>query len=554
MNLRIYLFIFSILISINIVILSIAGENHISWPAIDNLPAVCRLLDPNCLANDFFTNASYEFNPRSFYIYTLALITKILNIGVTGGLVFIKVLLIISLPIAILFTFIYSIKNNYGNDSNLVKINQFLILVSFPMAIYFALNGGGAYLSVAWWTALTFHATAHNLSLLLTLLGGILFLKKYKKLASLMIFSAGIYHPSVALLTAIFITIISIKIDKFMEVISYCKWIFLPLILSVILLKLSFQNNATLTASDLFQIYVVEGHPFHYLPSQFGTFSIHPWWYTFGLVSIIFLILSFSLFLLRQPAWKNSLLLLVAYVLSILIQYIFVEKFHLRPLIELGVSRFTTYGAWGLYYYSIIILSCLTNLIVNKKIQFNIVSKYFDKLYKINFINLFISIISIALIMSWSWKYINKIPFALWDDEKSIGVVNFAKKTTDTGIWLLPFNISRPDFPFYTNKGVFIGNGFPFNEKYLEEWRMRNELVNGNNNEVTNLPGDWIGEQWSNYYRSLKPKDVVNIGLNYKLDYFVVERNFDSNFKKCSFIYIDNYYKIMTLDEIKKCS
>lgn len=47
----------------------------LTWPAIDNLPAVCRMLDSTCLSSDFFTNASSELNPRLPYIYLLSILT-----------------------------------------------------------------------------------------------------------------------------------------------------------------------------------------------------------------------------------------------------------------------------------------------------------------------------------------------------------------------------------------------------------------------------------------------------------------------------------------------
>ena len=553
MYLRKFLSIFSVLASISIVIFSTGSQNQVSWPSIDNLPAVCRLLDRSCLMHDFFTNASYDFNPRSFYIYTLAFITKILNLGVAGGLVFIKALLIICMPIVALVFFTSAIERDYGYKSNYLKYFQYLILASFPIALYLIINDAGKHLSIAWWRPLTFEPTAQNFSLLLTLLAGILFLRNKKISAALVFFIAGLYHPSVALLSAIFLSTISIQPINKKVIFSYIKFIFIPIFLSGILIKLIFRSGTTLSVNKLFQIYVVEGHPFHYLPSQFGTFTNYPWWYTFIGVSVGILMLSIILFALRQPAWKNSLLFLSAYLLAILFQYAFVEKFHIRPFIELGASRFAMFGAWGIYYFSLISIGCMVTKFFSKKSNDTSEVKKIEKLKIINYASYFIYIIPASLLILWLLVYINRASFILWSDEKSIGVVNYAKQKTDESVWLIPFNISRAEFPFFTNKAVFIGNGFPFNEKYLEEWGMRNGLVNGNNEDITKLPGSWIGEQWSNFYRNLGPKDIYNIGSIFRLDYFVVERNFESNFKMCNFIYSDEYYKIITFSDIKKC-
>ena len=197
----------SFFISALLTILINFDTGAVSWPQSDNLNAVCRILQSNCLAEDFFTNSSSDITPRLPYVYFLSGITKIANNGIAGGLAVMKALLLVLLPIAISLIFIVAIYEHIGNKVKalwVVSPVNIIAIISAPLFVYFLHSKFALIFSIAWWKPLTFEPTAQNFSLLLTISGFLFVWLDRKSIGVIFIIVGTVIHPAVAIFSSVF--------------------------------------------------------------------------------------------------------------------------------------------------------------------------------------------------------------------------------------------------------------------------------------------------------------------------------------------------------------
>jgi hypothetical protein len=543
----------SVFVSAALVILLNFKSTAVTWPSSDNLPEVCRLLQSNCLTEDFFTNASSGITPRLPYAYFLSKVTKIAHNGIGGGLAVIKALLLTLLPVAVSLFFIAAIKTHAENKDKDKDKEQWvaspanlIAIISAPLFVFFLQGKSGAILSVAWWAPLTFEATAQNLSLLLTISGFLLIWLDRKGTGVIFIALGAVFHPAIGLFSSALSCILLCNFTSFKDA---SRLIYAGLgtsFIGAIFVKIFFEADNTISAQDFVRIYAFEAHPSHYIPSQFGTLSGIPWFWSFAVVSIGLLFATVILYKINSAAWKSSFLAFIAYSSSVLIQFIFVETNQIKLIATLGPCRFTMFGPWFLFvFYFIAILKFINGNQGFVKLS----SAIYQNLASARWIYIFASYVILGLaVVSYAYK---SSDFDLPDDAKMLAT--FASEQTDSSdVFVLPPNAPRVEFPLKTGRGIFFGNGFPFSEKYFHEWEERKAIVNGRNAEIVNLPGTWIGEKYANHYRSLLPKDFLNAAKKYKIDWVVIEADYSKNFSGCRADFHSpkyNAYSLLTLDE-----
>lgn len=523
----------------------------VTWPSSDILPGVCRLLDATCLANDFFASASSGVTPRLPYIYILSEITRIANNGIGGGLAVVKAFLMAFLPIAISLFFFASIKTHteYKTEEQwIASPENVMVAVSAPLFVFLLQGKVGILLSVAWWVPLYFDATPNNISILITISGFLILWLGGRSLGATFVFLGAIVHPAVGLFSSVFSCILLCKFDSLRNDFRFLGFGFGASFVGAIFIKIFFEAGGAMSAQEFVRIYVIEAHPAHYIPSQFGSLSKMPWMGSFAIVMVGLLSATIILYKLNSTAWKNSFLAFLAYSSSVVVQFLFVEISQIKLIAALGPSRFTMFGAWFVFiFYMIAFL------------------KFFDK-------NLFLLKISDSIhtgITSIRWIYIGSSylvlgmvvafysfkssSFDLPDDTKMLAT--FARtKTSISDVFVLPFYAPRVDFPLKTGRAIFHGNGFPFSENYFKEWNARNSFVNGNNFEIVKLPGSWIGDKYANHYRSLAPGDFLEESRKYKIDWVVLEADYSEKFSRCKADFDSPKYKAYSLLAIKLCA
>jgi hypothetical protein len=542
----------SVFISAILVIFTYFNTSAVYWPQSDNLYAVCRLLQSNCLAEDFFTNSSSDITPRLPYIYFLSGITKIANNGIGGGLAVIKALLLVLLPIAISLIFIAAIKEHMGNKVKPLWVSSpanIIAIISAPLFVYFLHGRFSVHLSIAWWPLLTFEATAHNFSLLLTISGFLFIWLGRKSIGAIFIIVGTVIHPAVAFFTSIFSLI---SLCKFNSIKDASRFVCIGLganLIGAIFVKIFFETNFIIDSQDFVRIYAFEAHPFHYIPSQFETFSGRiPWIASFSLVSIGLLVITIVLYKLNSVVWKNSFFAFITYFSSILIQFLFVEINQIKLIAQLGPSRFSMFGGWFLFiFYFIAILKIFNANQFFLKLS-NII---YQKLASARWIYI-IACYSIlgSFVVFYAFKSSH---FDVPQEDKMLA--SFASTQTDLNdVFILPFNAPNDIFPLKTKRAIFFGNGFVFSEKYFQEWEERKVSVWGRQAKTATQPGSWIGVNTANHYRSLLPNDFIEIATKYKIDWVVIETDYSKNFKDCKPDFYDQKYKVYSLGILDQCT
>jgi hypothetical protein len=554
----------SLFISAILAIVTYFNTPAVYWPQSDNLYAVCRLLQSNCLAEDFFTNASSDISPRIPYIYFLSIITKIANNGIGGGLALIKALLLILLPIVISLIFIVTINEYIRNKDKAqygvwgVRLGavewrrspaNIIAITSAPLFVYFLHSKFAKILSIAWWAPLTFEPTAQNFSLLLTISGFLFVWLDRKSIGAIFIIVGTVIHPAVAFFSSLFSLI---SLCKFNSIKDTSRFICIGLganFIGIIFVKIFFETNLTISPQDFIRIYAFEAHPSHYIPSQFETFSpIIPWIAPFSIVSIGLLVITIILYKLNSSAWKNSFFAFITYSSSILIQFLFVEINQIKLIAQLGPSRFSMFGAWFLFIFYFIAALKFFNTnqfflklsnIIYQKIAF---ARWIYILACYSILGLFV--VSYALKSS---------DFDVPGEDKTL--VSFATTQTNlSDVFILPFTAPSSIFPLKAERAIFFGNGFVFSEKYFKEWEERKVLVWGRQAETANLHGNWIGEKYANHYRSLLPKDFLEIAKKYKINWVVIETDYSNNFSDCRTDFYSQKYKVYSLEILDQCT
>lgn len=526
----------------------------LTWPAVDNLFAVCRLIDSTCLETDFFTNASSSLNPRLPFINIIYGLTNLADNGIGGGLALAKSFLIIMLPSVILVFFFLTIFNDHKIHSlNLSFQNNpalFCVGLLSSLIVLLLQSQVGDFLSIAWWKPLYFDSTPQNFSIFFGLLGMCLLVCDKYWLSCVFIFISGMIHPAVNIFVMTFSLIIHLDFSKLCSSfnIKLLKYAFLPTILAALVVSYWFNPGETITSSQFIDVYVHEATPSHYVPSQFGTLTRFSWYTSFALVCTALLTIAVFLYRQKSPYWLNALIAGVSYGSCVLIQYVAVEVYPIKFFAALGPSRFSLFGAWFIgFFLMLLILKPLLVLCNMPKVRYLIemIFKSMRPLY------VFLLGFFLFFIFVLYGRDSNNFDFLKNEDIQLIHKV--ASITNVEDVIVLPFGDLRVYLPLMTRRSVFFGNGFPFSEQYFSEYKMRKSLIDGDREAIEKLSGSWIGEKYMNFYRALTPEEFYNISYAFRADWLVIETQFSIAFQNCDATWTGSHYKIYQVRQLRKC-
>jgi hypothetical protein len=266
------------------------------------------------------------------------------------------------------------------------------------------------------------------------------------------------------------------------------------------------------------------------------------------IVSSGLLVITIFLYKLNSSVWKNSFFAFIAYFLSVLVQFLFVEINQIKLIAQIGPSRFSMFGMWFLFiFYFIAVLKIFNTNQFFLKLS-NII---YQKIASARWIHIFVcySILG-SLVVSYAFKSSH---FDVPDEDKTLA--SFATTRTDlSDVFILPFTAPSTIFPLKTGRAIFFGSGFVFSEKYFKEWEERKVFNWGRQAKTANMPGKWIGEKYANHYRSLLPKDFVEIAKKYKIDWVVIETDYSKNFSDCRHDFYSQKYKVYFLRTLDQCT
>jgi len=150
------------------------------YPVVDSFPLIERLLNPNFLSNDFYTNTFDAFSPRLILASCIAFISETLDVHYTLVVGYGNILRIWIYAIG-LYWFFRQLANHQ------------VALIAFSLSAL-------SFLSVpflpAWWPV-TFDFTASNVALTFGIFAWVMILKQHVASALLLMTAAVIFHPLV---------------------------------------------------------------------------------------------------------------------------------------------------------------------------------------------------------------------------------------------------------------------------------------------------------------------------------------------------------------------
>ena len=332
------------------------------WPAIDMVPFLKQALGQSQLVNDFFYNTSFKPNPRFIFGYVMLGIIKLFSLDWYTGLYTLKLILVITIPIAY-FCFIRIVLKRYIADEAIKYTNPIIFL--FIIAVIIPRIGN--LFTIAWWPPFMVQATGQTLSLLIGLFGITMSEMKFKRISYFLFFISTLIHPAIGLFILIFYGLI---IMPFLEIKDYFIQVLLGGFVPSILIRFLFKNKIDLESSIFVKIYAIDNHASHYHLSNFGTSTIFPWYFSLIAVSLLILIATLYYLLVKEiKLLKLSILFLISYLMSIVLQYLFIDIFPSKIVASLGLVRFTQFGYWMLVIlYIPIVLKCFKKQIFFDKV------------------------------------------------------------------------------------------------------------------------------------------------------------------------------------------
>lgn len=489
--------------------------------SLDIYPFFERELDPNYLINDFYTNSiSNEFNPKIIWGKFITIPAKLLSVNWYNILFFYKTFFIILFPVLIFKTFL-----KLGDLINF-KINKYILfflvilLISPISKIY----------SIAWWPPYDTSLIPDILSLFCVLLSFILFFKK-KFFAALALILACFIHPVSFVYSIIFL--VSILILNFNTNKKTIVHFLISLIVILFLYYVIIPSETSLSDKEFIELYTLQNHSSHYRIEYFGSYLSK---YLNWKICYATIVLSFILITLidkRKKVIYACILSIVLFNMSIIAQYVFVNVLELRIGAILSPIRFSRFIFW----YFIFLVSGIS--LWERFPIFN------HSNFKLKVKNMYF-ITPVLIVILFVFKDNPKQELFLKNKE----FYDFVNNTDSDSVYAIYPSELNFNFPFISNRAVFHGIGFPFNESYIKEYTKRKNLIYGSFEELKKYKGHWIGEKQLKFYNNLSLDDIIKIKKDRKLDYIIFQNNTSNNFNALKEVFKNENFIIYSLNDL----
>ena len=467
-----------------------------SWPSLDMATFYAALDHPSLKSSDFFTSCFDQDNGRQAF----GLITAWpIHLGLSWYQTIYLWMIVGSalLPVS-LFLGIQSVIPTRSRRTATVLFLFLLAAILYPAAI--------RYFVVGWWSSWgnDFHPSRFAISFIFLSVRPISSRGLFRQVIGVTLaMIAVLCHPSFAIGGLILISVLLLSERKYQTVIK----LFLTLLGAFVVIT-AISNSGSLSTNDYLNWFVWL-HPEHYIPSRFLslTMSPTPWFYPALTISSVLVTGGYVLYLLHAKLLARvSIVFLCLYWLSILLQYLFVEKFPIfKPLILLAPVRFTAFG-WLMAVVAatlvfVQIANCLSYPSSYQKLtEFSDLKKVSVDVRAVQILRI-VGILSIVFVVSRAGSATNELkePSSHLDSSKGT-LLRWIEQNTE-----ITDEIAAPDFltveiPLLTFRGTYHGNGFPFNDRCLKE----------NSQRFINLWGTPRSADWPGYvihYDSLTVTD-----------------------------------------------
>ena len=491
-----------------------------TWGEQDMMPFFERIFNPNYLSNDFFTNSTVIENPRWVYGYFIVALSSIANIPWYKVLYILKLILLTFTPM-LYYQVLVVVLGRYVPEKALSWLSPF-VLICLVLMVF--LNEYRYYFSVASWLSYTPALHAYNISIVLGFIG--ILLKEGGRHFFWYLpffFFSCLVHPAMGLFSIGFYAIL--LVPEFKKEIKGFLLILASGIIAVLLVKVLLATQQVLPTSEFIEVYVKERHPWHYSVPDF-TNRKGDWVIFFAGMNVLFILpMVYGLLKKDRQLWLISLFACISYAGVIGLQYVFIEIVPLKIIAYLGVSRFTTFGYWMLV---IIWALALSNLIKKEKMLIfpSLSSKYFAVII--------INLIFVGILFLDNPKETN------YNNRKEY--YDFVSSTPEDAIFITYLPALNTDMRIIGRRAVFISDEFPFAEQFIAEYGERRKMIYGSRKE---------GTFGLDFYRSLKPRDFIEISKKYQLDYILIENGFESEFNGNQPVWKNQRHSIYRLENLR---
>tara|TARA_B100001250_G_scaffold6442_1_gene5422 strand:+ start:1224 stop:2867 length:1644 start_codon:yes stop_codon:yes gene_type:complete len=528
----------------SLLILYINPNNAFSSSEDDLFTYYQKSFDESLHNYDFYTNEIfYKNNGRQFFANIVVLLSKVFNIEWSLVIFILKIFLVLFLPY-LMFIFLEIFIEKFTEINNLTL---FLIFLSIffcitPYAPKHSSTFPEIFFSVAWWGPYVTSVIPRSFAFCFTLFGIIYFERKKISiyLLSLVSFISFFIQPVSHLLVITFY--LSFKlIENKKDFFKLAKYIGLTNILSYLIFIFRNDSSVALTNSEFVKIYAVNNHAAHYLPSNFGSFSIFVnWQYSFVLLIIVMTLSSLFLYKKKQKkAFNLSLVFIFMTLFTLLSQYIFIEIIPIKQIAAFSPIRYSRFYYWELIF---LLVLCFNKYEYKFIKLFNRFNKKINKLSSKYFIITILLTTSLVLT-----SYINPVSQRYENDRE---LYDFILLTDESSVFVVPYSNLMRDIPIVAKRAVLNNISFPFIESSLREHNKRMVSFFGERVERDTIGGSWEGEKIQNYYRSLEPKEFFLISENLDFDYIIIEKNSSSKFNNLNPIFESDKYFIYTASDL----
>ncbi len=550
------------------------GGTAYEWPAVDMAPLVARQLDPTFLANDFFTSASSEPNPRHVFGFLVATLARCFGDDWYAALFMLRVIAAFFLPVLWYLVLTGFVRTWFARDereelgersplrhdesklANVGRIVSVLVVVA-GLAVVVRPNVAALF-SIAWWSPFHPLATPSTYSLMFALCGSALLLRpaRWRAAAGMLAWiAASLLHPAVSLFVILFHGIATF--DRW-RVSSAAAILVVGWILPCAALAIAFRPTVSLPTDEFIRLYVIARHPSHYWPSAFGSLTAKPWRHSF------FLLVGLMLATMPYAAWRRdrrlailSLSLTAAYVGCVGLQYVAVVAWPTKQLAMLGPVRYSSLGffAW-LLLAAIVAFDAATH--AASRWQFaNSNSK---SIAKPVLARLFLPRRSALALMALASVYVGVTarddPFEAARQTQHAFYDWIAENSPPDAVFATADDHLSIDLALVGNRAVFTGTGFPFREDFFVEFAYRDSLIFGTKKQHAAPTRITTGDTDPKraFFRNLGPRDFVRIAQQRQLDYVIVEANHAGHFAAIAPDYANPSWHVYAIDALRKAA
>lgn len=499
-----------------------------------------RAQNPNFVPNDFFTNSSSQPNPRWIFGYIVIALSEIFNTDWYTVIFSLKVIFTFIQPILWFYVLLGCLPRNLTFEKAItsqIGIGLLVFCILHPLTI--------SHFSVAYWSPYLTSPMAHTTSIIMGLLAILLVNRNRLYLSLPFWFIATLLHPAFGLV--LFIFLICIKYSTLVW--RQYAWIFgCGILLPTVLLVSLFPVDSPLSADQFIYHYITSNHAFHYVPSAFENAGVLPWFVTFGTIFVCLVGLAF--FGYRR---KDRFLLWVGglsafcYGGALIVSQLFIVTWPLKMVATIGPSRFFMMGYWLLGLLSVY------TLVQTTPRHWWSLTRYLKPVSRLPINTLRLGgFIIIVCAITMAMQYQDN-PNARWQAMYP-ALTEWLATTPPDAVFATHDSLLAIRLPLAHNRATFIGNGYSFNEDSFIEHDARRASIFGSPEDWKKFAGKTGHINSLNYFRSLKPADFSKIATSYRLDYVIINNEFNDQFNEVEPVFSGEgwvVYKIANLNTEK---